>query len=172
MEILVLIVSMGVGLALFFWHQALRKNLYKPFWDKAEFWFPATPKPIVMEKPGGAPSLSLPLEINGEVVNETLPNEYWKNREVYSEKSDGIIGYLITVPIKCCVVGKNIVGIQYSNQPPVTPENDLELKSELTPANEELDKKIKNTSILLYLSIIALIPAAYVFLNMLVSWFK
>lgn len=171
MEIIILLISF-LGAGLFYGlHRSTRRNVFKPIWEQSELWFTAKPKPTFRKGDGANSTLYLPLEIEGDTVNLPLPNDYNYLKKLFPKGSNWDT-YLTTIPIKCCVVGKDIVGIQYGDLPPRDPEFDTELPSELTPPNHDLNKKKKRADIFLYLAMAAVVPAACIFLQVLASWFR
>ena len=171
MEIVILIISILGGLSLFGLHRSMRLNVFKPIWEQSELWFTAKPKPTFRQGEGAKSELYLPLEIEDLDVNLRLPDDY-KYLEKIFPKDSNWDAYQLTIPIKCCVVGKEIVGIQYGDLPPRDPEFDTKLTSDLTPPNHDLNKKMKRADIFLFLSIVAVIPAACIFLEVIASWFR
>jgi hypothetical protein len=171
MEIVILTISILGGMLLYWLHRSTRRKVFEPIWEQSELWFTAKPKPTFRQGEGAKSELYLPLEIEGHEVNLPLPNDYNYLKKLFPKDSNWD-AHLFTIPIKCCVVGKDIVGIQYGDLPPRDPEFDTELTSDLTPPNHDLNKKKKRADIFLYLAIVAVVPAACIFLQVIAGWFR
>lgn len=171
MEIVILIISILGCISLYGAYRVMRIKIFKSIWEQKELWFIAKPKPVFRKGDGASSVLYLPLELEGNLINLPLPNDYNYLKKLFP-KNGKWEGHLFTVPIRCCVVGKDIIGIQYGDLPPRDPEFETELTSDLTPPNQNLKNQTNRANIFLYLSVVAVIPAAYIFLQLIAGWFR
>lgn len=171
MELVFLALSFLSGIIFYGLHRYTRIQTFKKVWGKSDLWFIAKPKPTYRKGSGATSSLILPLVIEGNTVDLTLSNDASSLMKLFPKGVDWE-GYVFTDLIKCCVVGKDIVGIQFGDKPPRDPEFDVELPSNLTPVLPEIGNAKKLSDIFLYISIISLIPAAFIFLQLIIGWFK
>jgi hypothetical protein len=169
MEFVILIISMLVGVSLYGLHRLMRKNIFKALWNRDDLWFAAAAKPVFLRGEGVNAEWVVPLEIEGHTIDLPLPKDYNFQKKLFPKNGPKDV---VALPIRCCVSGQAIIGVQYGDFPPSDPEVDLVLPVSLTPTHPDLEAQTRRADIPLYLSLAALVPAAFIFLQMLVGWFR
>lgn len=167
----IFLLSLLGGLFFFFVHRSMRLKAVKSVWDQKELWFTADPRPVFLKGDGPTAKWYLPLEVEGNAIDLPLPSDYDYLKKIFPKGVDWN-GYLFTIPIRCCVVGKDIVGIQYGDLPPSDPKYEIELPSGLTSQNNNLKNQISRANIFLILAIAALVPGACVILQVIASFLR
>jgi len=160
--------SVLAGIALFGTYLMLNRKICHKYLSNDDLWFEAQPKPIVyIASAGVGLSPYLPLNIEGHKAEIPLDCDFLKKNNIVP-KNVHLEGYQLNIPIKVCVVGKDIIGIKYGDLPKVL-DTAPELSVELTSIDKQLKTRMRLNNILLILAFIACIPGAWVVLNMIAA---
>ena len=168
--------SLLSGAALFGTYLMLHRIMIRKYLSNDDFWFEAQPGMIVWEF-GPSGKVYVDLNVKGNEVKVSLTGDYDFVRKLIkkhiiqkcsNDTHSGGDSYQVNVPVKVCVVGKDILGIEFGDFSYV-PSVVVELPVELTPVDKQLKTKMWLNNIIVILAVIACIPGAWGILNYIAS---
>ncbi|MRS13261.1 MAG: hypothetical protein EG823_09400 [Actinobacteria bacterium] len=178
MEFVILVLSIAAAGVFFGLYERARTALYRGYWERDELWFDATPGAIVETPRASSAGVDayVPLSVASQHVRLAIPCVPDRSKPEWEKllvpKGADYSGHVPTIPIRLCVVGRRVVGVKYSDLPIVKPYTDVELEAELTQVDQTLDSQLKCKNYLLVLSVVSMLPGAYVIINLLAWLFR